>query len=285
MSNDRHFISKALLGEIFDDKIMRHIGSTYTVTSDAQCECGEDIMLYKLLHTVENGFYVDIGCSDPFIESVTNFFYQRGWRGINIDAREETIQKYASVRDRDINWCAALSNADGKPLTLYVRGGLTSLAKDNVNRLGKETFEERTIVTSTFNALMEGTHIEDIHFLKIDVEAHEKEVLEGIDLRKYRPWVIVIESVLPNSRIETHHEWEEIFNENDYMFFTRHAVNRYYLSKEKYQELLENFLCGLLSNPHGSHLSVFYAGQAAVENGPQEARRRPLPALPPQSIF
>ena len=50
----------------------------------------EDVMLWRALQHVENGFYVDVGANDPTVDSVTKAFYDRGWRGLNI----EPVQLY-----------------------------------------------------------------------------------------------------------------------------------------------------------------------------------------------
>jgi len=45
----------------------------------------EDVMLWRALKHIEQGFYVDVGANDPTFLSVTHAFYERGWHGINID--------------------------------------------------------------------------------------------------------------------------------------------------------------------------------------------------------
>src|SRR4051812_19442188 len=45
----------------------------------------EDIMLFRALRHVADGFYVDVGANSPDEHSVTKAFYERGWRGINIE--------------------------------------------------------------------------------------------------------------------------------------------------------------------------------------------------------
>jgi len=44
----------------------------------------EDVMLWRALKHIKNGFYIDIGAWDPVIDSVSNLFYENGWRGINV---------------------------------------------------------------------------------------------------------------------------------------------------------------------------------------------------------
>ena len=45
----------------------------------------EDVMLWRALKDVENGFYIDVGANHPAIDSVTKLFYENGWSGINIE--------------------------------------------------------------------------------------------------------------------------------------------------------------------------------------------------------
>ena len=44
----------------------------------------EDVMLWRALGKVENGFYIDIGAQHPVIDSVSKAFYDNGWRGIHV---------------------------------------------------------------------------------------------------------------------------------------------------------------------------------------------------------
>jgi len=45
----------------------------------------EDVMLQRAFPRDYRGFYIDAGASDPVQFSVTKHFYDRGWRGINIE--------------------------------------------------------------------------------------------------------------------------------------------------------------------------------------------------------
>ena len=48
---------------------------------------------------------------------------------------------------------------------------------------------------------------EEIDFMSIDVEMLEGEVLQGLDFDKYRPKVVLLESTIPNTHIESY-DWE-----------------------------------------------------------------------------
>ena len=45
----------------------------------------EDVMLWRALQHVGAGYYVDIGANDPVVDSVTRWFYEQGWSGLNIE--------------------------------------------------------------------------------------------------------------------------------------------------------------------------------------------------------
>lgn len=58
----------------------------------------EDVILFRALKGVEQGFYIDAGAQDPEIDSVTKAFYERGWRGINIEPVERWFQDLVADR-------------------------------------------------------------------------------------------------------------------------------------------------------------------------------------------
>ena len=74
----------------------------------------EDMVLYCALKDVDKGFYIDVGANDPTLFSVTKFFYDRGWRGINIEPLPDKCALLAEMRPRDINLCVGLGAEHGK---------------------------------------------------------------------------------------------------------------------------------------------------------------------------
>ena len=56
----------------------------------------EDLILFAMLRDIREGFYIDIGANDPLIDSVTKFFYDRGWHGINIEPAKKFFMKFQS---------------------------------------------------------------------------------------------------------------------------------------------------------------------------------------------
>ncbi len=78
----------------------------------------EDVMLWRALKHVKNGFYVDVGAFDPFIASVTQAFYERGWHGINIEPLPAGYENLCKERVHDINLPIAVGSFEGE-LTFF----------------------------------------------------------------------------------------------------------------------------------------------------------------------
>ena len=49
------------------------------------------------------GFYIDVGANHPRIDSVTLAFYERGWRGINIEPLPHLHRELEQERPEDLN--------------------------------------------------------------------------------------------------------------------------------------------------------------------------------------
>ena len=91
----------------------------------------EDVMLWRALSAVGRGFYIDAGASDPDVYSVTRAFYERGWRGINVEPGLKPYAALVARRTEDINLRRALSDVTGEQVFHVVEEStLSSLEPD-----------------------------------------------------------------------------------------------------------------------------------------------------------
>ncbi len=98
----------------------------------------EDVMLWRALKDVKNGFYIDIGAQEPELLSVTKLFYDAGWRGINIDPIAEWHEKLSQARPRDINLQLAVGAETGEISFYETPGvGLSTVNKSFAERMNK----------------------------------------------------------------------------------------------------------------------------------------------------
>lgn len=195
----------------------------------------EDVMLWRALKQVKNGFYIDVGANDPSVDSVTRLFYEKGWNGINIEPLSKHLTALDRDRVRDINIGAAVGSEMGE-IEIWecdVRGWATA-DRDVVDlhtrqgHAGSYTKVALTTLTAVCERYVQG----DIHFLKVDVEGFEQSVLEGMDWRRFRPWIVVVEATRPHSTEEMHARWEHVLLDSSYQFAYADGLNRFYLASE-----------------------------------------------------
>ncbi len=195
----------------------------------------EDIVLFRVFKNLDTGFYIDVGANDPVEDSLTKLFYDRGWCGINIEPDKTYWERLKEDRPRDINLPWALGAFDGETdfYEATIRGWSTS-NKELGERYTNENIATKTKTNVyTLNTVLKKYPQDTIHFLKIDVEGAEAEVLAGIDFTKIRPWVLIIESVDPISHEGNYADWESSLLNNGYLFAYFDGLNRYYLAREQ----------------------------------------------------
>jgi FkbM family methyltransferase len=204
---------------------------------------GEDVVLWRALHRVENGRYIDVGANHPRIDSVSLAFYEHGWQGITIEPDPAFANMQVAERPRDLMIEAAITVKDRDAITLHVVNGTGLSTLDGAlaqghARSGYDTHDVE-VVTRTMDSVLEeaGWHDMDIHFMSIDTEGSERDVLESIDLHLWRPWVLVVEATAPTSTESTRHRWEDIVLDAGYRFCLFDGLSCFYVSAQKADEL------------------------------------------------
>ena len=204
----------------------------------------EDVMLWRALGHIKSGCYIDVGANDPDLDSVTKAFYDQGWRGINVEPVPYWFERIQQSRPRDINLNVAVSSKKGR-LRLYevVDSGLSTIVPEFATDAMARGFESKQITVDALRltAICEQYVNGEIHFMKIDVEGAEKNVLRGMKKKKFRPWILVIEANLPNPVEENYKDWEDLVTEANYRFVYADGLNRFYISTEHFDALASVF--------------------------------------------
>jgi FkbM family methyltransferase len=206
----------------------------------------EDVMLWRALRHVKSGFYIDVGANDPVADSVTCAFYERGWHGINVEPLPGRRARLAQMRPRDITLGVALGRENGSA-TLHVIGEEGGLSTTNAmlaahHGAGGFASSPREVSVTTLAALCEKHVGGDIHFLKIDAEGAELDILHGADFTRWRPWIIVLEAPDPALQLPRPEEWDaEVLTPQGYEFAWFDGLNRFYLAREHAGELRPAF--------------------------------------------
>ena len=166
---------------------------------------GIDRMVEDYFKKKNNGFFVDVGCHQPFLNNNTYILYKKGWRGINIDLDFGAIDMFNFFRKEDTNIQVAVSNSIEKKNLYYFhsRSAINTLSIKE----GLKSRQVKKVITSTLNKIIENSihNNKEIDFLSIDVEGYEIEVLQGLDFNKYKPKLVVLEFI--------NHDVKEFYNQ------------------------------------------------------------------------
>ncbi|HXB63808.1 MAG TPA: FkbM family methyltransferase [Solirubrobacteraceae bacterium] len=199
---------------------------------------GEDVVLARAFPATYRGFYVDVGASDPVVDSVTKHFYDRGWSGVNIEPATNALQKLAEARSRDLNLGIGVGQEAGRVEFFELppeMTGCSTLSPELATEYRSEGWEAHTceIEIRTLAAIFE-EHVGEktVDFLKIDVEGHEAAVLIGADFDRFRPRILVIEATQPGSPIPSHGDWEQSVLRAGYALTLFDGLNRFYVREE-----------------------------------------------------
>lgn len=195
----------------------------------------EDVILYRALKDIDCGFYIDIGAGDPTDLSVTRAFYERGWRGINIEPMLQWFRRLEQQRPEDVNLQLAVSrDTDTSRFFEIADTGLSTLIEDVARRHEEQGYAVQSydVRTTTLDAVIDEHGCGQIHFLKIDVEGAEEEVLASIDFKRTRPWVVVVEAMEPLSQVPTHERWNSRLLDHSYDAVYFDGLNQFYLGSE-----------------------------------------------------
>lgn len=203
----------------------------------------EDVVLWRTLCHVPAGRYVEVGANHPRDDSVTRAFYDRGWSGITVEPLAELAQAHRDQRPRDTMVEAVITDTGTDTAVLHeVPGtGLSSII-DEVGRTNREAGHDvvdTTVPAMSLSRLLadHGGIDQEVHFLLVDTEGAEANVLASVDLRAFRPWVLVIEATAPNSSRQTHDTWEPDVLAAGYRFCLFDGISRFYVAEEHADEL------------------------------------------------
>ncbi|MBC7850817.1 MAG: FkbM family methyltransferase [Chitinophagaceae bacterium] len=162
---------------------------------------GEDFLLDQIFKNKKDGFYVEIGCLDGIEFSNTYYFEKQGWKGLCVEAHQDFIEQLKKNRKGAQIVHCAVGEKDIEQVTFYANkiGSLSTLDKQEEARWEKNYkefftgFEEQKVKMQTLTTIFNEQNVPQIDFVSLDIEGYEVKALSGLDLKKYRPRVFVIE--------------------------------------------------------------------------------------------
>jgi len=180
-------------------------------------QCEQDKYLEEnIFKGFKNGTFVDVGAHDGVSINNTLYFEKtNNWSGINIEPIKEVYDKLVVNRPKSINMMCAISNNEGKAEFICNKGykemisGLkNNYDKRHFERLMREnskmgsTTELILVNTKKLETIFDEHNIKHVHYLSIDVEGAEFEVIKSINFDKVFIDVIGFENNYQDSSVE-----------------------------------------------------------------------------------
>lgn len=195
----------------------------------------EDLAIYKYFNSKAKGFYIDVGASHPERFNNTKFFYDRGWKGINVEPSPTRITLFKNQRKRDTNLNIGIGSKKGKfNFYEFEPASLSTFSEKEANILQKVGYPlKRKIQVPMYRleTIMKKYVKSEIDFMTVDTEGLDMEVLKSNDWKKFRPRVLCVETI----------DFIDLMSGEKSVSNRRESISNY-LKRQGYEEYLNNGL-------------------------------------------
>ena len=174
-----------------------YVKHRYFINKKSYSMDGEDLVIADYFRHKKKGFYVDVGCYHPLHRNNTFLLYKKGWKGINIDIHNFSIELFNYLRPHDLNYNFAVSNKN-EFTDMYFQKELSQLSTTEIDQ-AKKVFQgeikKKKIQTYTLDKILNFSKLDNkkIDLLDIDVEGADLKVLQGLSFKKMLPELICVE--------------------------------------------------------------------------------------------
>jgi FkbM family methyltransferase len=203
---------------------------------------GEDMVLKRIFGNISKGCYVDIGAHHPSLFSNTNYFYQKGWRGINVEPMAKSKALFDAERPNDTNLELLVSENEG-PVKFYLfEPSLMNTMSEKKAEENKKfdwcRLKETVLIPSVPLGKLLDKYLPaetKINFMSIDVEGEELSVLKSNNWEKYRPEVLLVEFIDISIEAIMETEINKFLSIHSYNFFAKTGNTVFYKQKDFFE--------------------------------------------------
>ncbi len=144
----------------------------------------------KVFPGVTNGYFLDVGSADGFVNSNTWALERRGWKGICVDPFP------SNMAGRTCQMFQEAVDAEGGHTVQFAAAGELGGISNYLDRWKDLVKDAKTVELTTVtlgNILQRANAPSFIHFMSLDIEGAEEEALHGFPFDQYKLGSIAIE--------------------------------------------------------------------------------------------
>lgn len=190
---------------------------------------GQDIYTLTYIYPgLTNGYFVEVGAYDGINMSNTLLMEQMGWSGLCIEPNPRLFAQMSNVR-RCLKSQYAVFNIDDATVEFYddPNGGCSSIVETDVSA---NRFPVIKVPTKTLTTLLKEHNAPSfIHYLSLDTEGSEYEILKTHDFSTYTFGYICVEH---NFHVENRAKIRSLLESKGYLFNRTNHVDDEYCLRE-----------------------------------------------------
>jgi FkbM family methyltransferase len=186
---------------------------------------------------------VEVGSADPEFLSQSKFFRDLGWRCICIEPNPKFVKRHLEVGNEIYEYaCSNFNQDDVKFELVNLSNGLISNESFSSLTVDEEVVQYSgytegksnlnieciNVNVRTLTFILDESKTKTVDYIIVDVEGKELDVIDGLDLNRYHPKVIVLENNIP-SRMNSYNSFmkdkgfvfQEISDGNNYVHLNK----------------------------------------------------------------
>jgi len=186
----------------------------------------EKLAVWEFFGCAEEGIFVEVGANDPKSLSQTWLLERIGWRGVLVEPLPDRAEALRRERRNSQVFEVAVSAPEKTgEADFHVAGALSSMDR-NVKDYSTDYETVLRVKVATLDSILSEAKIPRIDFLSVDTEGTEVDVFRGLDLRKYRPRLVLVEDAVLGMKL---HRYMMSFR---YTLVRRTGFNNWYVPED-----------------------------------------------------
>lgn len=241
------------LQELKEQGVFAEVVSNEQVLKKSTAQSGED-MISEYITTVlgkklENITYLDLGANHAKLYSNTYHFYQKGVRGVLVEANPALIGELKFYRSGDVILNRCIASTSGETVDFYVLNGdgLSTPDKEGAEAAIRENPSLKIeqvvpVKTITVDEILDTYFDTPPTIVNLDIEGEEMKILNSLDFNKHRPLIMIIETIPYRKHLVVGLKNQEIVDfmaSKNYIEYAFTGINSIFLDKEQIAEVLE----------------------------------------------